>query len=107
MVSITFQTTPPGARVFMDSADTLNITPVTLDIVEGSHIYMLRLNGYEDINGMVTIITGNNYVLEAIMKETSIQHTQALYKQMIGLGWASLVVASIGIIIRIKQKRGA
>jgi hypothetical protein len=107
MVSLTFQTTPAGAEVFLDSADTLKITPVTFDIAEGTHDYLLRLDGYEDIGGVITVVAGNDYTLEVVMKETSVSMQQAFNNQMIQLGWAGLVVATVGIIIALMGRKKA
>ena len=105
MVSLTFQTSPPGAEVFLDSADTLKITPVTFEIAEGTHDYLLRLNGHEDLGGMITVVAGNSYILEAVMKETSVSMQQQFNSQMIQLGWAGLAVAAVGIFIALMQGR--
>lgn len=105
MVSLTFQTTPAGAEVYLDSADTLKITPVTFEIAEGTHDYLLRLNGHEDLGGKITVVAGNSYLLEAVMKETLESVQQAFNSQMIQLGWAGLAVAAVGILIALIQSR--
>jgi hypothetical protein len=105
MVSLTFQTKPAGAVVFLDSADTLKITPVTFDIAEGIHDYVLRLNRYEDVGGTITVIAGNDYTLEAVMKETSVSMQQQFNNQMMQLGWAGLAVAAVGILITLMRSR--
>jgi uncharacterized protein YjfI (DUF2170 family) len=105
MVELTFQTTPPGAEVFLDSADTLKITPVTFDIFEGTHDYLLRMNRYEDLGGTITVVAGNSYILEAMMQETSVSTQQQFNEKMIQLGWAGVAIATIGIIIALMQSR--
>lgn len=107
MVSLTFQTIPAGAGVFIDSADTLKITPVTFEIAEGTHDYLLRLRGYDDLGGMITVVVGNNYTLEAVMKETLESVQQQFNSQMIQLGWAGLAVAVMGILIALVGRRRA
>jgi len=109
MVSLTFQTLPPGAVVFLDSADTGKITPVTLDIVEGIHTYMLRLNRYEDVSGDVTVVAGYSYLLQAVMKETIIAMQQQFNEKLVQLGWAGVAIAAVGIFISLltRSKRGA
>ena len=110
MVNLTFQTFPPGAVVYLDSADTGKITPVTLDVAEGLHTYMLRLNRYEDLSGEITVITGFAYVLEAVMKETTIAMQQQFNEKFVQLGWAGVAVAAVGIFISLLvsvKKRGA
>lgn len=107
MVSLTFETTPVGAEVFLDSADTLKITPVTFEIAEGTHDYLLRLDGYEDIGGTVTLVVGNDYILSSIMQETSVSTQQQFNDRMVMLGYAGLAVAIAGIIIAlVGRKKG-
>ncbi len=105
MVSLTFQTTPPGAEVYLDSADTLKITPVTFDIAEGTHDYLLRLDGYEDIGDTVTLVAGNDYILNVVLKETSVSMQQQFDDRMVMLGWAGLAVVTIGLFIALIQGR--
>ena len=107
MVSLTFQTTPPGAEVYLDSADTLKITPVTFEIAEGTHDYLLRLDGFEDIGGTVTLVAGNDYILDAVLKETSVSTQQQFNKQMVQLGWVGLAVAAVGILIALMGRKKA
>ena len=55
--SISLQSTPVGAQIFLDGTNTQNVTPATiLDIPEGSHQFTLKLNGYYDTTFSVTII---------------------------------------------------
>ena len=105
MVSLTFQTSPPGAEVFLDSADTLKITPVTFEIAEGTHDYLLRLDGFEDIGGVVNLVAGSDYILNAIMQETSVSVQQEFNDRMVMLGYAGLAVAAVGIFIAMGRKR--
>ncbi len=83
----------------------LKITPVTLDIAEGTHTYMLRLNRYEDISGQISVVAGNIYTLEAVMKETTVAMQQQFNERLVQLGWAGLVVAAVGLLIGLLQSR--
>ncbi len=111
MVSIIFQTSPPGAGVYLDSMDTLKITPVTIDIDEGDHTYMLRLTGYQDIAGQFTVTAGNSYVLNAVMQSTDVSMQQQFNENLVQLGWAGVAVAAVGIVISLiismRSKKGA
>jgi hypothetical protein len=104
MVNLTFQTTPPGVEVYLNSVDTLKITPVTFDVAEGTHDYLLRLDGHEDISGTITVVAGNSYTLDAVMVEISSMQQQ-FNKQMVTLGWVGLAVAAVGIFIALFQGR--
>ncbi len=105
MVSLTFQTTPPGAEVYLDSADTLKITPVTFEIAEGTHDYLLRLDGFEDIGGKVTVVVGSDYTIEVVLKETSVSMQQQFNDRMVMLGYAGLAVAAVGILIALVGRK--
>lgn len=110
MVSITFESVPAGAAVLLDNIDTLMITPVTLDIAEGSHTYILRIAPrYEDISGQIHVIAGLSYTLIATMKETTITMQQAFNNSMVKIGWSSFVIGTLGLIILLlkQPKRGA
>jgi len=108
MVSITFESVPAGAAVFLDNEDTLMITPVTLDIGEGGHTYILRITPrYEDIAGQVTVIADLSYTLIATMKETTIAMQQAFNNSMVKIGWCSFFIGATSLIIGMLKKRGA
>jgi immune inhibitor A len=48
---------PPGANIYIDNIDTLQITPVNIpDIEEGNHTYKLVLQGYYDNIGTFNIV---------------------------------------------------
>ena len=57
--SIACSTTPAGAKVFLDGADTTAVTPVTLaGVTPGSHIIEFRLSGYENCQVVVIVTAG-------------------------------------------------
>jgi len=107
MVSITFESVPAGAAVFLDNVDTLLITPVTLDVSEGVHTYILRIiPKYEDTIGQISVISGNSYTLVANLKETTATMQQTFYNSMVKIGWYSFVVGTLGLFISLlKPKR--
>jgi len=108
MVEVNFETVPAGAAVFLDNIDTGFITPVTLDITEGSHTYILRITPrYEDISGQISVLAGNAYTIIATLKETTIAMQQAFNDSMIKIGWCSFFVGATALFIGILKKRGA
>ena len=108
MVSITFESVPAGAAVFLDNTDYGVITPVTLDIDEGGHTYILRITPrYEDIAGQVTVIAGLSYTLIATMKETTIAMQKAFNDSMVRIGWYSFIVGATSLFIGMLKKKGA
>ena len=54
---ITFNSTPPGARVLVDGRST-GTTPLTTDILEGGHAYKLTLPGYKQLEGRFGVVAG-------------------------------------------------
>ena len=55
--SISFASTPSGARVFLDGQDQEMVTPATLTNVPiGSHAFILKLAGYNDYSGTVEVL---------------------------------------------------
>lgn len=57
--SIDLGSSPPGARVFLDGADTGNTTPLVIGGVEvGEHTVKLTLTGHRDKEGTVTVAAG-------------------------------------------------
>lgn len=63
--SIQFVSSPFGASIFIDSkavmvGGTIAITPITLtDIKAGDHTFVLKLSGYEDLTGTMTVLSGS------------------------------------------------
>jgi hypothetical protein len=57
--SITFSSTPSGADIYLDGTLQVTKTPATITSVSaGSHSYTLRLSGYSDATGTVTVVAG-------------------------------------------------
>ena len=66
--SIHFVTVPTGAEIFMDGADqgVKTITTVT-NISAGEHTFTLKLAGYNDITGTVTVVGGSTVEVYAVL----------------------------------------
>lgn len=57
--SLMFVSVPVGAKIFIDSKDTGQVTTATIDkLTAGAHKYTLKYNGYNDSNGDVTVQAG-------------------------------------------------
>ena len=57
--NITFSSTPSGANIYIDNVLQIPTTPATITGVSaGSHNYILRLSGYSDATGTVTVTAG-------------------------------------------------
>ena len=58
--SIQFVSVPVGAEIFLDGADQGVKTPITVsNIPSGAHTFTLKLAGYSDASGSVTVIGGS------------------------------------------------
>jgi len=58
--SVQFVSVPVGAEVFLDGADQGVKTPITVsNISSGAHTFTLKLAGYNDASGSVTVIGGS------------------------------------------------
>jgi hypothetical protein len=57
--SISFSSTPSGADIYLDGTLQTTKTPSTITSVSaGSHTYILRLTGYNDSTGTITVTAG-------------------------------------------------
>ena len=58
--SIQFVSVPVGAEIFLDGADQGVKTPITVtNITAGAHTFTLKLTGYNDASGSVTVLGGS------------------------------------------------
>lgn len=101
-------TQPYGANIIIDSVDTGHITPALIDVPAGDHIFLLTKPGYVDVVGQISINTGIDYVINAIMQPTMIDEQLKLYQKSINLGYVglgiSLLAIFIGIVIKDRNK---
>ncbi len=66
--SISFSSTPPGADIYIDNILQTSKTPATITSVSaGNHSYMLRLTGYDDATGTVTVVAGQTATVSATL----------------------------------------
>ena len=57
--SIDVTSTPPGAKIFIDDADTGEVTPFTFDKVPGNYNVYVTLNGYQTpVARSVSVVAG-------------------------------------------------
>jgi PKD repeat protein len=81
--SIDVTSTPPGAKIFIDDADTGEVTPFTFDKVPGNYNVYVTLNGYQTpVARSVSVIAGQtsstNFILDPVITRTgSIKVTSA------------------------------
>jgi DNA-binding beta-propeller fold protein YncE len=74
---VSVSSTPTGAKIYLDNADTGYITPMTIPgITTGSHIVKCTLNGYNDQSQTISVsadqTTNVNLVLEILQSSGSI-----------------------------------
>ncbi len=62
--AITFNSEPAGASLSVDG-ETLGSTPVTAELMEGGHTYVLTLAGHKPLRGRVAVVAGKVQELQA------------------------------------------
>lgn len=61
--SVSFESSPQGAKIFIDNTDTGQVAPAVITIPIGIHTYTLRLLNYYDYSGTVEVLENQiNYV---------------------------------------------
>lgn len=59
--NVVFVSVPTGADIYIDSKSMVVKTPITItDIKAGDHTFSLKLTGYEDLNGTMTVLSGSS-----------------------------------------------
>jgi hypothetical protein len=53
--TVTFTSSPAGAAIWVDGADSGYVTPRDLSLDYGARAYILKLSGYQDYSGTVTV----------------------------------------------------
>lgn len=60
--------TPAGARIFDNGADTGKVTPASFSYADaGSHAYLLRQCGYKDYSQALSVVVGQTYTVNAAL----------------------------------------
>jgi hypothetical protein len=66
--SISFSSSPPGADIYLDNVLQSAKTPATVTgVLAGNHSYILRLTGYNDATGTVTVTAGQTASVSATL----------------------------------------
>jgi len=86
---------PAGARVFIDGADALKVTPATItNLSSGDHTYKLVLSGYKDATGTFTMELGKNTIVSVVMTkpEAAVGTGTILGISLLGMGILGAVI---------------
>lgn len=84
--SIQFVSVPVGAEIFLDGADQGVKTPFTVtDIPTGVHAFTLKLAGYNDTSGSVTVVGGTVIQVYVVLSPAT-PTTGSLYTASMPLG---------------------
>ncbi|PIX44036.1 MAG: hypothetical protein COZ57_18100, partial [Armatimonadetes bacterium CG_4_8_14_3_um_filter_66_20] len=66
--SLSVNSSPAGAAVFLDGAATGQLTPAILaQVSAGAHSVMLRKNGYAEVTTSVAIISGQRTMVNEVL----------------------------------------
>lgn len=92
--SASFTSYPGGAEIFMDSMDQAVITPAIItNVPAGAHAYVLKLAGYKDYQGYITVLESQTAELSAnLIPDSSKGFLIGL--SLMGLGTLGVVRAS-------------
>ncbi len=90
---IFFNTTPAGARVFIDNADTGQVTPVLVcGLALGAHTYRLVLSGYKDRTGNVNLSAGQGTAITGSLEKKGTGAGTYIVLALVGAGTLGAVV---------------
>ncbi|HOB59498.1 MAG TPA: PKD domain-containing protein [Methanoregulaceae archaeon] len=68
--SLSINSNPQGASIWVDGSDTGKVTPATIGVTEGSHVIKIKMNGYCEYNSnLITVTGGNTISLSPILKK--------------------------------------
>ena len=69
--SVSLNSTPPGATVVI-AEQTLGVTPLTLDLLDGVHTVSLQLDRYEPVHTEITVVANQPQVVpDFVLRESS------------------------------------
>ena len=70
--NISFASIPPGAEIFIDGNDQGAKTQNTaMNVPAGDHAYTLKLTGYNDYSGTVSVVSGQTAAVSAVMTQAA------------------------------------
>lgn len=93
---------PPNAKVIIDGTDVGKVTPaIVKDLTAESHTYLLKLAGYKDFGGVVTITAGWTKAVTATLEQIEGGATTG---GGIGAGTALLAVGALAAVAIIASK---
>ncbi|MDP3353382.1 MAG: PEGA domain-containing protein, partial [Flavobacteriaceae bacterium] len=92
--SVSFVSYPPGAEIFMDGVDQDVKTPaIVTNVPAGSHEYVLKLAGYRDYLGSITVLESQTVLASVNLIPVSSRGLMVGLTLM-GLAIVGVVVAS-------------
>jgi len=92
--SVSFASYPPGAEIFMDGMDQEVKTPAIVTVIPvGSHAYVLKLAGYKDYQGSITVLESQTVLVSVNMIPVSSKGL-LVGLTLMGLGVVGVVIAS-------------
>ena len=88
-----FNTTPAGAKIFIDDVDTGQVTPsLVCGLTLGQHTYRLSLTGYQDITGNVNLAAGQGTTVTGTLPKKGIGTGTIIGIGLLGAGVLGAVV---------------
>jgi len=94
---IYFNTTPAGAKIFIDDVDTGQVTPALVcGLTLGAHTYRLSLTGYQDITGSVDLVAGQGTTVTGTLPKKGIGTGTIIVLTLLGAGVLGAVILGSG-----------
>ena len=90
---IYFNTTPAGARIFIDNVDTGQVTPALVcGLTLGAHTYRLELPGYQAQTGSVNLAAGQGTTVTGTLSKKGIGTGTIIGLGLLGVGVLGAVI---------------
>ncbi len=83
MATLSVQSSPEGAEIFLDGARTGKTTPARLAVASGKHTLMLRKEGYQDETATADLRIGEPFTYAPILKPRS-SGVGGLFRKVLG-----------------------
>ncbi len=92
--SVSIVSYPPGAEIFMDGMDQVVKTPaIVTNVPAGAHAYILKLSGYKENQGSITVLESQTAEASANLIPVS-DRGFLVGLTLMGLGTFGVVIAS-------------
>jgi len=86
MASVTLNSTPVGASVFVDGSETGKLTPAQIQVPEGSHKITLKLQGWHTAETNAMLKPGDAFSFAPVLSKDSAARPFGFFRKVFGPG---------------------